>query len=120
MSRRKHKNVNETVNEQVDDDVTKSTSVEDGKETEEVNEKKNVFGAIKDGVVMVVKSTPFKVAVGAAIGVAATIGGKILLDHVDTGCDDFYDDDLDDFDSTGADTESTETESITTTQAEEN
>ena len=109
MGKRRNKKVEAPVeNTEAKEPVTN----EEGKETEEVTEKKKFFEVIKEGAGKVVKSTPFKVAVGAAIGVAATIGGKILLDNCDG--EDYYEDTdkYDDFDDSddADDTDSSEPE----------
>ena len=110
MSKRKNKKVEAPVeNMGAEEPVTN----EEEKETEEVTEKKKFLEVIKDGAVKIVKSTPFKVGIGAAIGVVATIGGKVLLDNIDSD-DDYVEssDEYDDFDDSDEadDTDSSEDE----------
>lgn len=97
MSKRHDKN--QAVEEIAENEVIVET-VEEGKETEEmeVTKKKGFFKTIIDGGKKVVKSTPFKVAVGAAIGVGATVGAMILSGKNSSDCydeSDFEDDSMD-------------------------
>ena len=91
MSKR-NKKKNTDVNTEANAQAPACVETNEEKETEEMTEKKGFITVVVDGAKKVVKSTPFKVVAGAAIGVGATLGALVLARR--SSEDDFYDDDF--------------------------